>query len=154
MKNYTYSCEILPGKSAGWQKISYYNKNKEYLSYIYFTNQTKTITLPTNCEYLRIGYHINFVKNVQLELGSSSSEYQPYTDNPTYKNIENIPSTMRNSYLEIMNNGTDKIWNNWEKVTGEGETLTLNSTEEAPMKINLKGNTSQETTTGKNLNLI
>ena len=72
-------------------------------------------------------------------------------DLPTNKNIQNIPSTMRSSYLEIMNNGIDKIWNNWEKVTGEGETLTLNSTEEAPMKTNLKGNTSQETTTGKNL---
>lgn len=67
-------------------------------------------------------------------------------DLPTNKNIQNIPSTMRSSYLEIMNNGIDKIWNNWEKVTGEGETLTLNSTEEAPMKINLKGNTSQEGT--------
>lgn len=67
-------------------------------------------------------------------------------DLPTNKNIQNIPSTMRSSYLEIMNNGIDKIWNNWEKVTGEGETLTLNSTEEAPMKIDLKGNTSQEGT--------
>lgn len=72
-------------------------------------------------------------------------------DLPTNKNIQNIPSTMRSSYLEIMNNGIDKIWNNWEKVEGTGETLTLNSTEKAPMKINLKGNTSQETTTGKNL---
>lgn len=73
-------------------------------------------------------------------------------DLPTNKNIQNIPSTMRSSYLEIMNNGIDTIWNNWEKVTGEGETLTLNNTEEAPMKINLKGNTSQETTTqSKNL---
>lgn len=31
-------------------------------------------------------------------------------------------------------------------LTGAGETITLNNTEEAPMKINLKGNTSQEGT--------
>ena len=36
-------------------------------------------------------------------------------------------------------------------LTGTGETITLNNTEEAPMKIVLKGNTSQESTTGKNL---
>ena len=87
---------------------------------------------------------------VMINKGTSALPYEPYTDTPTYKNIQNIPSTMRNSYLEIMNNGIDKIWNNWEKVEGTGETLTLNSTEEAPMKTDLKGNTSQETTTGKN----
>ena len=83
---------------------------------------------------------------VMINEGTSALPYEPYTDTPTYKNIENIPKVIRNSYLEIMNNGIDKIWNNWEKVTGEGETLTLNSTEEAPMKIDLKGNTSQEGT--------
>lgn len=36
-------------------------------------------------------------------------------------------------------------------LTGTGETITLNNTKEAPMKIDLKGNTSQATTTGKNL---
>ena len=64
-------------------------------------------------------------------------------DLPTNKNIQNIPQTIKDSYLEIMNNGIDTIWNNWEKVTGEGTSLTLNNTYQAPMRNNLKGNTSQ-----------
>lgn len=64
-------------------------------------------------------------------------------DLPTNKNIENIPSTIRKSYLDIMNNGIDTIYDNWEKVNGTGTSLTLNNTEEAPMTIEYKGNTSQ-----------
>jgi len=70
---------------------------------------------------------------------------------PEHKNIENIPSTIRESYLEIMNNGTDVVWDNWEKVVGEGTELTLSNTEQAPMKVLLKGNTYQDSTSGKNL---
>lgn len=72
-------------------------------------------------------------------------------DLPTNKNIENIPSTIRKSYLDIMNNGIDTIYDNWEKVNGTGTSISLNNTEEAPMTIEYKGNTSQFTTTGKNL---
>lgn len=70
---------------------------------------------------------------------------------PEHKNIENIPRTIRDSYLEIINNGINVIYDNWEKVTGEGTSLTLTPTEEAPMQIKYKGNTNQETTTGKQL---
>lgn len=35
-------------------------------------------------------------------------------------------------------------------VTGTGETLTLNDTAKYPMQVNLKGNTQQDSTTGKN----
>lgn len=86
---------------------------------------------------------INEVNSIQLELGSSATDFQPYTDNPTYKNIENIPSTIRKSYLDIMNNGIDTIYDNWEKVNGTGTSISLNNTEEAPMTIEYKGNTSQ-----------
>ena len=42
-----------------------------------------------------------------------------------------------------MNNGIDTIWNNWEKVTGSGTSISLSPTLKAPMKNELKGNTSQ-----------
>lgn len=67
-------------------------------------------------------------------------------DPPTNKNIENIPSTIRKSYLNIMNNGYQDIWDSWEKVNGSGTSLSLNNTEEAPMSLTYKGNTSQEGT--------
>ena len=55
------------------------------------------------------------------------------------KNLENIPKLI------------DGYWETLPKVTGEGTSITLDNTKEGKMKINLKGNTSQETTTGKNL---
>jgi hypothetical protein len=54
------------------------------------------------------------------------------------KNIENIATVL------------DNLWEEYPKVTGTGESLTLN-TKKGKMKVNLLGNTSQYTTTGKNL---
>lgn len=54
------------------------------------------------------------------------------------KNIENIATVL------------DNLWEEMPKVTGTGESLTLN-TKKGKMKVNLLGNTSQYTTTGKNL---
>ena len=67
------------------------------------------------------------------------------------KNILNLKSTWQERLLYFMNNGTDVVWNNWDKVIGEGTTLTLNNTLEGKMKINLKGNTYQYSTSGINL---
>ena len=67
--------------------------------------------------------------------------------NETFRQYE---SKIKQALINTMNDkwGT---WDNFEKVIGTGETLNLNPTSEAPMKIDLKGNTSQYTTTGKNL---
>lgn len=43
------------------------------------------------------------------------------------------------------------IYTNWPKVEGEGTDLSLSNTKKGLMKVDLKGNTSQESTTGKNL---
>lgn len=45
----------------------------------------------------------------------------------------------------------DAIYQAFPKTTAEGETPTLDNTANALMTIDLKGNTSQETTTGKNM---
>ena len=67
------------------------------------------------------------------------------------KNIVNLKPTWKERLLYFMNNGTDTVWNNWDKVNGTGTSITLNNTEYAPMKIEYGGNTSQDSTTGKNL---
>ena len=59
------------------------------------------------------------------------------------KNIVNLKMSWKERLLYFMNNGTDDVWNNWTKVSGTGTTLSLNNTEEAPMSIEYKGNTSQ-----------
>ena len=66
-------------------------------------------------------------------------------------NISNEPFRVYSSklidiYKDFLANGTDTLWNNWNKVNGTGESLTLNNTIQAKMKIELKGNTSQEGT--------
>ena len=70
------------------------------------------------------------------------------TDQSTFRSY---PQELFNGYLDVLNNGTDTLWNNLEKVSATGEEATLENVETAPIKIMLNGNTSQETTTGKNL---
>lgn len=67
------------------------------------------------------------------------------------KNIQNLKEQWQKRLLYFLNNGTNVIWNNWNKVTGKGTSIKLNNTLEANMKIELEGNTYQETTTGANL---
>ena len=59
------------------------------------------------------------------------------------KNLVNVPNTLKEGYIDIINNGTDTLYSNFPKVSGEGTSLTLNNTYQAPMRNNLKGNTSQ-----------
>jgi hypothetical protein len=66
-------------------------------------------------------------------------------------NISNEPFRVYSSklidiYKDFLAHGTDTLWNNWNKVNGTGESLTLNNTIKGKMKIGLKGNTSQEGT--------
>jgi len=67
------------------------------------------------------------------------------------KNLYNLKPEWKKRLLYFMNNGTQDVWDNWEKVTGSGEALTLNNVVEAPLKLVLNGNTSQVSYTGKNL---
>lgn len=81
--------------------------------------------------------------------------------NITNETFRQYADKIKDLYVYFMNNGLDIVWNNWEKVIGSGRSITLNQTMEAPMKIDLKGNTSQngtptptapievETTTGR-----
>lgn len=62
------------------------------------------------------------------------------------KNIVNLKPTWQERLLYFMDNGTEEVWNNWNKATGEGTSISLNNTLEAKMKIELKGNTYQEGT--------
>lgn len=62
------------------------------------------------------------------------------------KNIVNLKMSWKERLLYFMNNGTNEVWNNWDKVSGTGTTLSLNNTVEALMKLEYKGNTSQSGT--------
>ena len=53
--------------------------------------------------------------------------------------------------IDIINNGTDDLYDSFPKTTGEGTEIALNDTYEAPMDIGLNGNTHQDSYTGINL---
>lgn len=68
--------------------------------------------------------------------------------NLTNINITNEPFryyayAIKKGIINVLNDPKE-IWNNFEKVTGEGTSIELTSTENAPIEINLKGNTSQD----------
>ena len=59
-------------------------------------------------------------------------------------------STFR-SYPDEIDNAWNKVFEQLPHVEGTGESITLNNTIQAKMKVNLKGNTSQVSYSGKNL---
>jgi len=60
--------------------------------------------------------------------------------NDTFRSYE---KKLKDGLVDIINNGTDTVYNNFPKVTGTGSSVTLNSTYQAPMKVELKSNTYQ-----------
>ena len=74
-----------------------------------------------------------FIKE-ELNLGGANITNEPFRE---YKGkLEGI-------YKDFLANGTDTLWNNWEKVSGSGTEISLNNTIEAKMDFVYKGNTSQ-----------
>ena len=67
------------------------------------------------------------------------------------KNIQNLKTQWKSRLEYYLANGLDVVWNNWNKITGSGTSLTLNNTIQAPMKIVYGGNTYQYSTQGYSL---
>jgi len=81
--------------------------------------------------------------------------------------IENINNNLKNAYdsledlgvdlentnrnLQNLSMKIDTLYNELPKVTSEGTEITLTPTRKGRMQLDLKGNTSQDSTTGKNL---
>lgn len=71
------------------------------------------------------------------------------TSQDTFRSYADKIKNQLKTYLA--NDNIDIVWDNWVKIEEEGTFLTLNNTMEGKMSLILKGNTYQETTTGKNL---
>ena len=97
----------------------------------YFTGEGTIVfsTEPDKYYYFKILNQIDYEKLLKFKKATVTFHCQPYK----YPTSE---TPLEEQYEYVEETGTE---------------LTLNNTEEAPMKINLKGNTSQNTTTGKNL---
>lgn len=73
----------------------------------------------------------------ELNLGGANITTEPFRQ---YK------SKLEGIYKDFLAHGTDVLWNNWEKVSGTGETLSLTPTIKGRIQTDLKGNTQQNGT--------
>ncbi len=68
--------------------IYFYGKNKNYLNYYGFANTggmtSRTVTLTLSEDVYYILFHHTPTKPMQIEIGSTATEYEPYIDNPVY----------------------------------------------------------------------
>jgi len=95
---------------------------------------------------------------VQTSLGKADTAIQDVSDKEDKSNkVTSITSSSTDTQYpsakllyDKLQEINDELYNNSE-VSGTGETLTLNNTAESILKMVLYGNTSQYTTTGKNL---
>ena len=62
-------------------------------------------------------------------------------------NITKYADKLYNKYIDIINNGTDSLYNSLPKVTGTGSELTLSNTANAPMRLGLSASDSTQETT-------
>ena len=87
--------------------------------------------------------------NKVTSLSSSSTD----TQYPSAKTVydSQVEQNTQISDLKEENDYLQSIINQMPKVTGEGTNITLDNTLEAKLDIQLKGNASQYTTTGKNI---
>ena len=89
--------------------------------------------------------YLNTTKSLikdNLNIGGANITTQPFR---VYSN------RIIDMYKDYLANGIDTIWNNWEKVNATNvETTSLSPTIKGKMKIDLKGNTYQDSTTGAN----
>lgn len=65
------------------------------------------------------------------------------TNSTTFRNYA---TQLKEGYIDILNNGTDTLYDNFTHLTGKGMTLSFAPTYQAPMKITCYGSTSQAST--------
>ena len=82
-ENTSYTLSLT--NDSNTRRISFYSKQltsevatTDVLSTINYSGNKKTFETPTNCKYIRISYY-NLSNDIQLEKGSTSSEYEAYT---------------------------------------------------------------------------
>lgn len=97
--------------------IAFYNQNKQYLSGVKNNNASGTSTtynVPSDAYYLRFTVPAGST-NVQLELGSTATTYEPYSsDNTVYGGYVDLATgNIIATYKSIIFDGSeDEAWNN------------------------------------------
>ena len=88
-------CRDLQGKditinhTTGYNVgVAFYNDSKTYISGVAYRDATsKTVTVPDNAIYFRFSVDLNYINEIQVELGTSATEYEPYNATTITTNI-------------------------------------------------------------------
>ena len=100
--NYTFSYENDPSHTYSQFRVGFFDENKNIISEVqgftaYAVKYINTFLTPSNAKYVRVNYSINVSGNIvernyiQLEEGSTATEYEPYfiNDSTIVKTAEN-----------------------------------------------------------------
>lgn len=68
--------------------IAFYNESKTFISSV--ASNTKNITTPANCRYVRISVEMSRITDAQMELGTVRTAYEQYFEPRTCINPDNI----------------------------------------------------------------
>ena len=101
--DYTYSLSNFENKQ--FDAVVFYDSNKSYISATPLNRVEPLIshfTTPQNCKYIRWRYcfdsaaSIDMLTNIQLELGDTATEYEPYHGSTTTITPDSNPYTVPN----------------------------------------------------------
>ena len=77
-ENTTYATNVVPFIGSGQSaEICAYDESKVFISGV--SNRLGNYTTPPNTAFIRIDYAGSAIDNIQLELGSTATAYEPYT---------------------------------------------------------------------------
>ena len=81
----------------------FYDKNLNFIS----STKGGAITSPANAAYIRLSVGLSYIEKAQMELGSSATAYEPYTDNfeneQEFKKQQNEIDDINNDIIELEN---------------------------------------------------
>ena len=80
-------------------KHGFYDVNKNFISAI--NSGLRTFTTPSNCYFMRFSYR-NTSDNIQLEIGSTATTYEPYNGHTTTISWEDEVGTVYGGALDVV----------------------------------------------------
>ena len=108
-QTYTVSCKWI--KNTNIMKIAtgFFNENGNYLSFISARDlvERHTLTTPANCKWFTVEFtsitpNSLYVSNLQLEQGSTATNYVPYGYLQSYKKAIKVSDVFVNSYKKYL----------------------------------------------------
>lgn len=81
--------------------IAFYDELKSYMSGVRYANATSiTVTVPLNAVYYRFSVDVNYIDEIQVQLGSTVTPYEPYVK-PITTNVFLNESLKDGEYIDF-----------------------------------------------------